>query len=242
MRAPSNAGPAGDDDFDLQTKVFRTFRRGPDPEAVALAAVREAHAHHILEVGPGDGAFAEKVARETGARVAAVDVSDRMVELTRARGIDARAGDAQALPFADASFDCVVANWVLYLAPDLDRALREVARVLRPRGRLVAGTVAKDTFAEVRELLGLDDPPAYSFSAESGAAQLAAFFARVERRDVRGTIVFPSRDDLREFVALAPDRRPHLERIRSAPMPFVATNHLAIFVADTGGARSRAGG
>ena len=232
MSAAGVGNRAGDEDFDLQVKVFRKFRRGPDPEAVALHAVCEANPGDVLEVGPGDGLFAERVARATSANVVAVDISPRMVELTQSRGIDVQLGDVEALPFADAAFDCVVANWVLYLAPDLDRALSEVARVIRPGGRLVAGTVAADTFAEVRQLLQISKSPTYSFSAESGAAQLDAFFGRVERRDVRGTVVFPTWQDLRDFVALAPERAARIDRVPRASAPFVATNHLVVFVAD----------
>lgn len=221
-----------DEEFDLQVKVFREFRRGSDPEAVALHGVCETDPHDVLEVGPGDGLFAERVARATDAHVVAIDISPRMAELTRSRGIDAQVGDVQALPFADASFDCVVANWVLYLADDLDRALREVARVIRPGGRLIASTVAADTFVEIRELLGISDPPTYSFSAESGAAQLDPFFARVERHDIRGMIVFRTWDDLREFVALAPERADPIRQIPPAPGPFATTDHLVVFVAD----------
>ena len=68
-------------------------------------------------------------------RVTFVDLSQRMVELARARGIaDAHVGDVQELPFADASFDTVVAAWMLYHVPDLDRGLAEIARVLEPGG------------------------------------------------------------------------------------------------------------
>ena len=58
----------------------------------------------------------------------------------RGRGVDARVGDVQALPFEDASFDTVVAAWMLYHVPDLDRGLAEIARVLCPGGQLVAVT------------------------------------------------------------------------------------------------------
>ena len=71
----------------------------------------------MLEVGGGAGRAGGADAAELGATVSFVDVSQRMVELARARGVDAQVGDVQALPFADGSFDTVVAAWMLYHVP-----------------------------------------------------------------------------------------------------------------------------
>ncbi len=111
-----------------------------DARRTALDAIAEVAPRRVLEVGCGRGEFAERLVAELDVDVVAIDQSERMVELTRARGIDARVADVQALPFGDGEFDCVVANWMLYHVPDLDRGLAEVARVLRPEGRLVAAT------------------------------------------------------------------------------------------------------
>ena len=72
------------------------------------------------------------------------------MELTAARGVEARVADVQDLPFADDSFDVVAAMWMLYHVPDLDRGLAEVRRVLRPGGRLVAVTNGDGHTAELR--------------------------------------------------------------------------------------------
>jgi len=109
----------------------------------------------VLEVGCGRGEFAERLAG-AGIGVVAVDQSARMVELTRARGVDARLGDVQALPFADGEFDAAVANFVLYHVRDIHRALAELARVLRPGGTLVAATNGVRQLAELWELVGRD--------------------------------------------------------------------------------------
>jgi ubiquinone/menaquinone biosynthesis C-methylase UbiE len=77
------------------------FAAGPDARQVALGAVAEATPTRVLEVGCGTGELAERIAGELGAEVVALDQSARMVELTRGRGIDARVGDVQELPFAD---------------------------------------------------------------------------------------------------------------------------------------------
>src|SRR5918911_5555528 len=101
------------------------------------------------------GELAARIQDELGADVVAVDISPRMVELARGRGVDARVGDAQELPFAPGEFDCAVAAWMLYHIPDPDRALAELARVLERGGRLVAVTNAPDHLRELRALLGL---------------------------------------------------------------------------------------
>ena len=93
----------------------------------------------------GMGELAERVQKELGAQVVAVDISPRMVELTRARGIDVHLADVQSLPFADGEFDCVAANWVLYHVPDLDRGLSELERVIGRGGRLIAATLGAAT-------------------------------------------------------------------------------------------------
>ena len=113
---------------------------GPDPRELALAAVAETTPGRVLEVGGGPGELSARIADELGAEVTMLDVSPRMVELARERGVDARVGDVQELPFDDGSFDCAVAAWMLFHVPDLDRGLAELARVLRPGGRLVAVT------------------------------------------------------------------------------------------------------
>jgi SAM-dependent methyltransferase len=223
---------SSEEDFALQRKVFRKFRHGPDPEEIALCAVAELAPKDVLEVGPGDGTFAEQVAQVVGAKVIAVDISPQMVELTRLRGIEAQLGDVEDLPFPAAYFDCVVANWMLYLASDVDRAVYEIARVLRPGGRLVAGAVASESFAEIRELLGGVEPHVYSFSAESGSERLTRHFRHIGRRDVEGSVVFPDWKVLRDFVALAPDRASLVTRTRPFSGSFTTRSRLAIFVAD----------
>ena len=95
----------------------------------------------VLEIGCGTGVHARLLA-EAGANVTAVDLTPTAVELTRKRlelhglGADVREADAERLPFADASFDFVWSWGVIHHSESTERAVREIARVLRPGGTL----------------------------------------------------------------------------------------------------------
>jgi SAM-dependent methyltransferase len=201
---------------------------GPDPRQHALLAVLEAGPGRVLEAGCGDGEFAEWVARRLGADVVAVDQSPAMVERARERGLDAETGEIGALPYADGTFDVVVSNWVLYFLADLDRGLADLARVLRPGGRLVALTNSE---RHLEELWGVDR---LSFAAENGEAALARHFARVERRDLEGSVVFPTRETVRGYVSAFSVLGTHPARaIDELPEPFRATTRNSLFLAET---------
>jgi SAM-dependent methyltransferase len=207
--------------------------RGPSAWQAALDAVREVSPRRVLEVGCGWGEFAEAVAA-AGAEVVAVDQSPRMVELTRERGVDARVGDVQDLPFGDGDFDCAVANWMLYHVPDLDRALSELARVLRPGGRLVATTNGLKHLGELWSLVGRDrgfEPP--RFFSETGEDALRRHFVRVERRDFEGPVTFATRDDVRGYIASSVAHKHLADRLPPLEGPLVATRVNTVFVAET---------
>jgi ubiquinone/menaquinone biosynthesis C-methylase UbiE len=96
----------------------------------------------VLEVAIGTGLNLEYYPRGE-VRLTGVEWSPAMVEMARQRarslggGVNLRQGDAQALEFADASFDTVVCTFSLCAIPDDRQALREMARVLRPGGLLL---------------------------------------------------------------------------------------------------------
>lgn len=138
---------------------------GPLVEDAIVDAVAEGEPARVLDVGCGTGDFSERLQRQLAVDVVALDLSPRMVALTRARGLPAMMGDVQALPFAGEEFDCVLANRVLYHVPDLDEGLAEIARVLRPGGRLVAITYSDDHLRELWDALGESLPPS-TFSGE----------------------------------------------------------------------------
>jgi ubiquinone/menaquinone biosynthesis C-methylase UbiE len=182
----------------------------------------------VLEVGPGEGELAERIRDELACDVVAIDQSERMVELTRKRGIDARIGDVQELPVPDEEFDCAVAAWMLYHVPDIDRALAELARVLRPGGRLIAVTNSRDHWRELKDLLGVEGFRT-TFDAEEAEQLLEPHFIRVESRDATGSLIFPTRDDAQRFVdstvIFADCELPPFDgplRVRRTPAVFIA--------------------
>lgn len=215
-----------------RASVYRGSQ-GHDGLEVAFEAVREVEPALVLEVGCGWGEFAARMCAELGAKVVAIDQSERMVELARARGVDARVGDVQALPFDDGEFDCAVANWMLYHVPDVDRALCELARVLRPGGRLVAGTNGRRHLEELWSLVGRHrDQEPIRFLAEDGEDALRPHFARVERRDSFGPVEFENRDAVRAYIASLVTHKHLADRVPSFDGPLRATRVNAVFIAE----------
>ena len=173
---------------------------GPDPRDIAFDAVAECEPARVLEVGGGPGELAARIRDEVGCEVVMVDVSPRMVELARERGVEAHVGDAASLPFPDGAFDCVLAAWMLFHLPDVDRGLVELSRVLDPGGRLVATTNGERHMEELREVAGRASWDRV-FTRENGAEILGRQFEAVERRDVDGWVTIEDDDVVHGFVA-----------------------------------------
>lgn len=205
---------------------------GDDPKEILWRTLEAWQPQRVLEVGGGQGELAEHMQRELGADLAFLDLSPGMVELARARGIDARVGDAQELPFADGSFDAVVAAWMLYHVPDLDRALAEIARVLRPGGTLLAITNSAFHLRELRELVGSGPSPS-TFTRENGQDLLSRQFASVRRIDRDSTVTFDDRAAVEDYVRASISMAPFVGNLPAQiDAPFIARTGSTIFVAE----------
>ena len=125
-------------------------RFAPVVDAV-MARAGLAPGERVLDLGTGTGAVAERAAAIVGPRghVVGMDISPQMLAVARARlvaggwaNVTLQEGRAEIMPAADNSFDVVLASLSLMYVIDREAAAREIARVLRPDGRLVAAVWA----------------------------------------------------------------------------------------------------
>ncbi len=203
---------------------------GENAHDVLRRVISEWGPKRVLEVGGGPGELAEWMQRELDASVSYLDVAPRMVELARGRGVDAQQGDVQELPFGDSTFDTVVAAWMLYHVPDLDRGLSEIARVLVDGGALVAVTNSERHLSELRELIHYEWPREM-FTRENGDEILRRQFPNVERYDVEATVTVRERAKLVAYAAsLSVPTQPIPDDLT---LPFVTHTRVSIFFATT---------
>lgn len=111
-------------------------------EPATLQALGDVAGKDVLDAACGTGRYALRLA-QAGARVRSVDASEEMLAVARRKrdelglAIDLQTAELTALPYPDASFDAAVCALALCHLPDLRPAVAELARVLRPGGRLV---------------------------------------------------------------------------------------------------------
>ena len=126
-------------------------RRELEPHIAAFADFEGARGRRLLEIGVGLGTDFVRFVR-AGAHATGVDLTERAVGLVRrrleleGRQADLHVADAEALPFADGSFDRVYSWGVLHHTPDTARAIREAIRVLEPGGELCVMLYARHSW------------------------------------------------------------------------------------------------
>lgn len=141
----------------------------------------------VLEIGPGTGYYTLDLA-EWVSTVEIFDLQqeflDHVMRRAAERGLTnlvPTQGDATALPFAEGSIDAVVLTAVLGEIPDPVAALREIARVLKPEGRLVVGELFGDPHFTTQAALKREAAEA-GLGYEHHSGNRLAYFARLSRQ------------------------------------------------------------
>jgi len=142
----------------------------PPRDLLAHAAI--APGQTVIDVAAGTGNIAVRAAA-AGAQVVGLDLTPELFEAARERAaaldvtVDWVAGDAEDLPFEDASFDRVLSAFGVQFAPRHEIAARELARVTRPGGRIVLVNWTPDSqIGELLRIVGgyMPAPPSYASS------------------------------------------------------------------------------
>ena len=121
-----------------------SFWQDPRWRRALVDAVEPAPAQRVLDVATGTGMVAAELRRRADCTVVALDQSPEMLAAARARFANAGArvelvqGQAEELPFADGSFDALTFTYLLRYVDDPPATLRELARVVRPGGRVAS--------------------------------------------------------------------------------------------------------
>jgi ubiquinone/menaquinone biosynthesis C-methylase UbiE len=157
---PDQQAARWDDHVAVYEAVFE-----PLTNAFARRALEYLDLHagdRLIDVGAGSGG-ADLIAAENGVHVLAIDASGKMVARLRQRAamrpvvgrIDAKVMDGTALALPDASFDAALSVFGVILFPDEGLGMREIARVLKPRGRAAVVTwTATERYELVARLQG----------------------------------------------------------------------------------------
>ncbi len=201
-------GPAG-------YAAWRATVLGSITEAIEQRLILElagdVRGQRALDAGCGDGALALLIAQR-GAEVVAVDIDPAMLAVARMRAAEAALdvtfveGRLEGLPFADETFDLVGAVTVLCFPRDAGSAVRELARVLKPGGRLVIGELGRwSSWAALRGVRGWFGSKTWAAAHFRAPGDLKALVEQggLSVRAVRGAVYYPPVGALARILAPA---------------------------------------
>jgi SAM-dependent methyltransferase len=217
----------------------------------------------VADVGCGNGFDLRQIVPQGRCRHAiGLDLSAGMLrsleDLRQSGGLSLVQADAQRLPLPDGSVDVALAMHMLYHVPDIPAAIRELRRITKPGGTVLASTNGSAHLAEINELLGaavsgqLGHPvrsmPALSFTTQTGTAMLGREFSSVTLRTLEVPLSIPSAQPLITYVnsvrepvlasvgepldfdAVLDDIAMKVDQAIQAQGSFRATTHMGVFV------------
>lgn len=176
----------------------RHYSPGRSWEATARGLTHLLSLGDVLDVASGDGVLAELLAPQSRS-IVCVDLSKRVVEAGRKRLADCKdakfeQGDMHDLPFEDKRFDTVLLMHALTYTESPDRALAEAYRVLRPKGQLLAVTLARHSHRKAVEPydhknLGFRPKDLARLAVESGFDVIFCDVSAVEKRKPNFSVI-----------------------------------------------------
>ena len=171
----------------------------------------------ILEIGCGNARlWNENIARlPENVDIVLSDISEGIVREIRRDSLfheDKRFSfasfDCQEIPYEEDSFDLVIANHMLFYCEDINQVIREINRVLKPEGTLIASTYGEKHMHEITDLVQQFDSRITlaaenlyeRFGRENGAAWLESCFENVERRLYEDSLVVEKPEPVMEYI------------------------------------------
>lgn len=186
----------------------------------ALNHIGFSGSERVLDAGCGSGAWLFPLAdrlSQNGGSIVGVDLSEGMLsnianEAKMRPNIELHIGDVQNLLFPDDSFDFVMANFMLYHVPDINQAIRELKRVLKPGGKLMTATNSQSSMGPLWELhvqcqrkagipegIVLRSVPYVRFSLENGPEFLRLHFEWFESNVLYDALKFTDSQPLMDY-------------------------------------------
>ncbi len=165
----------------------------------------------VLELGCGTGIMWNGRASliNSLSKLVLSDLSEGMVEVAKSnageyKNVEYKIVDIQSIPYADESFDAVIANMMLYHVPDIDKALREVRRVLKPNGTFYCATSGENGIMayllEILSAYGVEDKVNKNFTLQNGGEILGKVFPKVERLNYPDSLAVTDPDDMVDYI------------------------------------------
>ena len=165
----------------------------------------------VLELGCGTGAawLNQREIIDACSRIILTDFSEGMLAkakdtLKLYSNIEYAVVDIQHIPYANRSFDLIIANMMLYHVPDMNRGLAEVRRVLKKGGAFYCATFGEHGIMEflckALNAYGVEDNANKNFTLQNGKEILKPFFSDVQRLNYEDSLAVTNLDDLIEYI------------------------------------------